>query len=107
MAIIQSTTVRPQPPGTGGQSLVWHRDDTEITFAKVPPSNYAYIEPSHEPLSETSIAVWFDGVIVNPSEWVYDTFAGFPAVRLLFPTDPALSADGLSNKITIVYPSIA
>lgn len=106
MAIINSTTVRQTSGGGGGQTLTWYRDDTTITLPRTPPTNYAIIQPSAQPISETSIGVWFDGVYVNPSEWVFDSFAGFPAVRMLFPTDPALSADGISNKLTIVYPSI-
>ncbi len=104
MALIHSTSAQTAT-AVSGQVLTWYKDETEILHAKTPPSDYAYIQPSHEPLSLESIFVWFDGVIVHPTQWTYDTFAGFPAVRIFFPTDPSLSADGISNKLTIIYPS--
>lgn len=102
MALIQSSG-STGTSGGGGGSYDWAFQSFEIAIPVTPPTTYATLPLSFTPVNVYAAIVWSEGQPLHPSE--YELIAG-PTIRLLFPIDPTLSADGTVWRIAIQYPYI-
>lgn len=99
MALIQSSGA-PQSGGGGGGSYDWAMQTFEVSVAVNPPTTYANFPLTFPPVNVNGILIWSEGQPLFPDQY---QLIG-QSIRLLFPIDPTLSADGISWKIAIQYP---
>lgn len=90
--------------GGGGTSIAWQKDAFESTVVTSPPATYVRFLLSFTPISAFAVDVWFDGMLLHFDDWVLEDIGDGPQIRLLFPVDPSLGADGTKNVIEIRYP---
>lgn len=92
--------------GSGGGStgnISWGMETQTSTVVTSPPVTYISLPLTYTPVSPQSIWVWFDGMMLNPEDWVYEDIGNGPTIRPLFALDPAQSPNGVNNVFYIQY----
>ena len=104
MALIQSSGVTSA--SSGGCSYDWAYQSFEITVSATPPVTYVSLPLNFEPVGVYSAMVWSEGQFLHPDEYVIEDMGAGPTIRLLFPIDPTMGANGTSWFVSIQYPYI-